>query len=134
MSWFNPFSAIVDAVVNFFAKKEETKQLVESAKAKLASAKLTSATDITLTDAEAEVMLAKQMDSSWKDEYSLLLITSPLLLIVIGAVVYVFIQDPRLMDAGLLAITKMQEAGVDMATLMNAVIFASIGLKFWRSK
>ena len=134
MNWFNPITKIIDAVSSFFTKKEETKQLVESAKAKLASAKLTSQTDITLTDAEAEVMLAKQMDSSWKDEYSLLLITSPLLLIVIGAVVYVFLQDSKLMDAGLLAITKMQEAGVDMATLMNAVIFASIGLKFWRSK
>lgn len=132
MNWINPITAIIDGVFGIFKKKQERKSNKEQAAAKLAQSKQANQHEVTLTDAEAEAILAEKSDSTWKDEYVTIIITFPLILIMAGVVHFMFTGDNRLLQAGIVSIQALTDAGVDMAFLMNAVVLAAIGLKVWR--
>ncbi|WP_102794292.1 hypothetical protein [Bowmanella denitrificans] len=136
MSWLTalaaPVTGVINGVVDIFRSKQERKKLAETAKAKLAAQKEKGAQEVTLTDAEWESLNVGQQDNTWKDEYITILITSPLLLIVVGTVWTAFTGDLRLVQAGIESIKAMTAAGVDMEFMMEAVVLAAIGLKLWR--
>lgn len=136
MNWLttlaSPITALINGVSGFVAKKQETKANKESAIAKLTQTKQDGTQQITLTDAESEAVLANGLDSSWKDEYVTIVITSPIVLIILGTVYFAFSQDDRLLRSGIDSIKALTEAGVDMGFLMEAVVLAAISLKIWR--
>lgn len=131
-----PFIApIISGIFSFFNKKQETKAAKQSAQAKLALKKETGDQNIELTDAEWESLTAKGLEASWKDEYVTIIITSPIVGIMIGAVWSAF--DPTntaLIDGTLAGVEKLKDLGLDWDFLMKAVILSAIGLKMWRSK
>lgn len=133
MSWFTaPLTSVVDGVIGIFQKKQDRKAKVESAKAKLLQAKQSDSTDITLTDAEGEAILAEKTDTTWKDEYVTIVITAPIALIIAGTVYFAFTQDDRLLNAGVEAIKSLEATGIDMGFMMETVVLAAVGLKIWR--
>ena len=132
MNWLKPLSSAIDGVVGIFKSKQEQKANAEQAKAKLKQTKLQGEHEVTLTDAEGEALLAQGLESSWKDEYVTVLVTSPYALLVLGAL-SVF-NDPRMLDAAVLAISNLEKAGVDLDFLFKAVVLSAIGLKVWRGK
>lgn len=136
MSWLkalaSPITSVVTSVVGIFQSKQERKKLAEKADAKLKQAKLTGENEITLTDAEWEAISARLQAGSWKDEYITIVITAPLVMLIIGSVLTVFNDDPRLVTAGIESIKHFKEAGIDMGLMMEAVVLAAVGLKIWR--
>ena len=128
------FSSIVSPISNIFIAREQRKKARESAKAKAEMAKQAGMTSVTLSDQEWEVMAALDMANSWKDEYVTIVITSPIVLIILGCVYFAFTGSKALIDAATLAIDTLSKVGVPMGTLMQAVVFSAIGLKFWRAK
>lgn len=139
MIW-NPINAAINAVSNFVLQKQNQRSQAAQAQAKLQLAKLNQAAQVTLTDQEWEAIVASKQDSSWKDEYVTVLITSPIALILLGALVAVYSlaldgsADTRLLDAVSLALSRLKDAGVEMGYLMNATVLAALGLKIWRRK
>ena len=131
MNW-NPITAGIEAVGGFFKKREDRKINKDSAIAKLQQMKQGDATNITLTDAEGEAVLARGLTESWKDEYVTILITAPYALLILGAVYLVFSGDSRLLDGATQAISGLEAVGVDMGFLMEAVVLGALGLKIWR--
>lgn len=125
---------VIGSVAGIFTKKEETKQIKKTAETKLANAKLTGATDITLSDAEWESIAAAGMDKTWKDEYITVIVTMPFPMLMAGGIMLAFTDDPRLMDGTIAGITALTAAGVDVGFMMTAVITAAVGLKVWRAK
>lgn len=133
MSWFTaPITSLVDGVVGIFNKKQDRKANAESARAKLLQAKQSDSTNITLTDAEGEAILASKTDSTWKDEYVTIIITAPIALIIAGTVYFAFTQDDRLLNAGVDSIKALETTGIDMGFMMETVVLAAVGLKIWR--
>lgn len=129
----NVASGLVEPVANVFTKREERKQAAESADAKIKLAKVNGDKEITLTDAEWE---AKSIDSNantWKDEYLTIVVTSPIVLFLIGGVWLAFTGDSRLLDGTISGINAIAGTGVDMGWLMNAVVLAGVGLKVHRT-
>jgi hypothetical protein len=125
---------IIGSIAGVFTKKEQTKQIKTSAESKLATAKANGETEITLSDAEWETVVAKGMASSWKDEYVTVVVTLPYPMLLAGGVWLAFTGDDRLMEGTILGISALTEAGVDVGFMMTAVITAAVGLKIWRSK
>ena len=132
MNWFNPITALVSGVVGIFEKKQQRKANKEQAEAKLKQSKVTNAHEVTLTDAEGEALLAEGLKGSWKDEYVTIVVTAPIVLIILGVTYFAFTGDDRLLSSGTESIQALNEAGVDMGFLMNAVVLSAIGLKIWR--
>jgi hypothetical protein len=129
---FNPITAGIEAVGGYFTKREERKQNKESGVSKLKQMKVSSATEVTLSDAESEAIMAGGLNDTWKDEYVTILITAPYALLIVGAVFLVFTGDDRLLVGAQKAIEGMEKVGVDIGFLMEAVVLGAIGLKIWR--
>jgi len=131
MAW-NPIAEGIKAVGGFFNKREERKINRDNGINKLQQIKQTGATDITLSDAEAEAIMAQGLNGTWKDEYVTILITAPYALLIAGAVYLVFSGDSRLLDGALQSIKGLESVGVDIGFLMEAVVLGALGLKIWR--
>lgn len=138
MNWLSPIGTAISTgitgVIGIFKSKQQQKANAEQAKAKLKQTKLQGEHEVTLTDAEGEALLAGGLGGSWKDEYVTVLITSPYALLVLGAVSLVVFDDGRLLEAAVLAISKLKDAGVDIDFLFKSVVLSAIGLKVWRSR
>ena len=136
MNWLttlaSPITAIVKGVSSFVSKKQEITANKERAVAKLKQSKQEGQQHIILTDAEGEAMLANGLAGSWKDEYVTIIITFPIVLIIIGVLYAVLTGDTRVLDSGTQAIKALNDVGIDMPFLMNAVVLSAIGLKVWR--
>lgn len=134
MNWLTSIaSSVIAPVAGIFNKREERKQTKVLAEAKLSQAKLEGKTSVTLTDAEWESISVSKQNESWKDEYVTLVITSPIVLLLVGSIWLAFTGDARLLDGVTKGIEELKTIGVNMGLLMEAVVFAAIGLKLWRS-
>jgi|TARA_R110000744_G_scaffold87543_3_gene170938 hypothetical protein len=136
MSWLTllatPISKMVSGATDIFKVKQERKKLAEQAVAKLNQSTQDGKQEVTITDAEWEAINASKQDSTWKDEYITIVITSPLVMMIAGAVLYVFYEDIRLLEAATAALEAIGSAGIDMGFLMEATVLAGLGLKIWR--
>jgi len=121
-------------VMSPFNKAQERKANKASGETKLRQMKESGDNSIKLTDAEWEAIAAKGMLASWKDEYLTVIITSPIPMLIVGGVVLAFTNDDRLLTGTVAGIKAIEETGVDMGFLMNAVVLSGVGLKVWRAK
>lgn len=133
MSWanFNPMSAI-NGVIDLFKARNEIRMQREIATAKIKQATLEGQTQLEMSAAQWEAIAIAQTANSWKDEYVTIVITSPLLLFIIGGVYGAFTGDTRIMLGVTAGIEAIESTGVELGFLMNTVVVAAIGLKFWR--
>ena len=127
--------SLISGVTGFFTKKQEIKAATKTAAAKLASVKEVGAQNLELTDAEWESLSVQTQQGSWKDEYVTLIITSPIVLILVGAVMAAlgFTAGSQILTGTLNGITELKALGMDYGLLVNGVVFAAIGLKVWRA-
>ena len=127
-------SGIISPITGIFVKREETKKVKVEGEAKIALAKQNGSTEITLTDQEWEAIAASKQDSTWKDEYVTIVITSPIVLIIVGSINYAVTGDLDLLNGAVLALQKLDDIGLDMGELMEVVVYAAVGLKIWRGR
>lgn len=127
-------AGLISPVTEIFKKREERRLLKESAAGKLAAAKQKGEQDVTLTDAEWESLSVNKQDSTWKDEYVTVVVTSPMVLILLGGIYGAFSGDMRLIEGTIAGVTALAALNVDMGELMLAVVLAAIGLKVWRGR
>lgn len=133
----NPITGVttaISAVAGAFAAKREAKVKQEEIKSKVVLAKANGEQEVTLKDSEWEHLNVDKSDQTWKDEYVTILCTSPILLILFGAIYGALTEDMRLLDGVTAGIVALQEINVDMGTLTTAVVFAAVGLKLWRQR
>ncbi len=124
--------SVISPIANIFVKREQRKQTKITAEAKLATAKINKEKKIALTDAEWESISKKNEDSTWKDEYVTIVITSPIVGLLAGSVWFAFSGDDRLLTGFSNGIDALTNAGLDMGELMYVVVLAAVGLKIWR--
>ena len=126
-------SNIISPIATFFQKREERKSAKIEAHAIIAKAKQDGETQITLTDAQWESIAVRGLNDSWKDEYITVVITSPIVLIIVGAVILALTGDERLLTGSVNAINQLDLIGINMSATIETVVFAAVGLKLWRA-
>lgn len=128
-------SGAIDLIGGFFTKKQEIKQAKVTAKAKLDQARLTGQQTLEMTDAEWESLAVQTQNNSWKDEYITIIITLPIVGILGGSVMAAlgFPTGELLTQGTLNGIKELKELGMDYGLILNAVVFAAVGLKLWRA-
>jgi hypothetical protein len=132
MKWLELLASPINGVINIFNAKQERKKNRESALAKINLQKEQGKQQIELSDAEWEAISANKLGDSWKDEYVTILITSPFLLIILGAIQNAFGFGTELIDSAKFILTTMKELEMDFTFLLEVVVLAALGLKIWR--
>ncbi len=129
-----PFvGAAIEGVAKFFTKKQERKLAESTAQAKLAQSKQDGNASIQLNDSEWEALSKKGEGDTWKDEYVTIIITLPIPLILLGAIVAAFTGDTKLLDGVNEGISNLATLGLDMGELMWVVVLAAVGIKGYKS-
>lgn len=126
-------SSITGPIASIFAKKVERKMARDELKTKASLAKQADATQITLTDAEWEIVKAQAEGGTWKDEWITAVMTAPVACIIVGSIVGAFGGGSELLDGAVAGIDALNRAGIPMPELMTATVFAGLGLKLWRA-
>lgn len=126
-------STMIRPLADAYIKNQERKQAKESASSKIKLARDEQNTQVTLTDAEGEAVLANGLDKSWKDEYVTVSVVSVFNLLIGGGVYGAFTSDYRLLQGTVEGISALQALNVDIGFLLNATVLAAIGLKVWRA-
>ncbi len=129
----NPLN-IVGYVIDIYKARQQAKVDKEVAQAKVKQAVAEGETQLELTKAQWESIAVAQTEHSWKDEYVTIVITSPILLILLGGIAASLTGSTAILDGTIAGITALESTGVDMGLLMQTVVFAAIGLKFVRGK
>tara|TARA_S200002703_G_scaffold156660_1_gene162782 strand:+ start:590 stop:985 length:396 start_codon:yes stop_codon:yes gene_type:complete len=122
---------IAAPVIGVFNKRTERRMAKEAARSKLKLAQQEGQQTVTMTDAEWESLSVQVNENSWKDEYLTIVITSPIVILILGGILAAF-GHPGVLTGIDLAVKSIREAGVDMGFLMEAVVLAGMGLKLWR--
>ena len=127
--------SIISGITGFFSKKQEIKKASITAKAKLETLKETGAQTLELTDAEWESLSVQTQNESWKDEYITLIITSPFITILVGSIgaALGFDWGTQIVSGTVEGLKQMTNLGMDYGIIINAVVFAAVGLKLWRA-
>ena len=128
----NPIASLVAGLVkpasSAYGKHVDKKIAQQTAQAKLRQAKIDNAHEVTLSQVELEVLARKNEAGTWKDEYALVLGSSPYLLLLIGSLLNAFgvEQFQQGVTDGLFAIN---EIGVPVGQICAASIAAGLGIK-----
>lgn len=124
---------VIAGVAKFFNKKQDRKMAESTAQAKLAQSKQDGNTAIQFSESEWEALSKKGESETWKDEYVTIIITLPIPLILLGAIVAAFTGDTKLLDGVNTGITNLATLGLDMGELMWVVVLAAVGIKGYKS-
>jgi hypothetical protein len=124
---------LIGGVTGFFTRKQERKMAESTAKSKLVQSKEDNNAAINFTNAEWEIISKNAEGGTWKDEYVTIVITLPIVLILLGAILAAFTGDNRLLDGVNTGIANLATLGLDMGELMYIVVLAAVGIKGWKS-
>lgn len=114
-----------------FQARVARKQAQETAAAKLAQAKFDGALQLEFNDQELERLSTALTEKTFKDEYITISIVLIVNLFVVGGILTAF-GYPELLDGVVMGVERLVAVGVDMGFIIEAVVFAGIGLSVWR--
>lgn len=117
---------IIGGVLGFLGKRSDRKAAKDAIAGKVALAKEQGKQHVDVTTAEWEAVVARGMDSSWKDEYLTVLLSLPIAVCCVGA-----FYAPAL-DAGRDMLLTFKEAGLQYNMLFMLAVSASFGVKVLR--
>ena len=131
-------NVVTDAVAGLFkpaadayGKHLDKKAAAATAKAKLLQAQVDNSHAVELSKLEQE-MLTKQMEAStWKDEYALVLGSSPYILLFVGCILNGF-GMPEFLDGVRLGLVELNNIGVEVGYLCAAAITTGLGIRLFR--
>lgn len=126
-------TSVLSPVADVLNKRTDRKQQLEAARGKIALAKQSGDHEVTLTDAQWELLAIEGTNNSWKDEYLTILITSPIIMAQLAAVAdWHGTEKPASEIVRMMMDNLTSGLGLDYAVIATAVVFAGIGLKYWR--
>ena len=124
-------SSIVGAVSGALKGRTERKQQAAAAAAKIKLLQAGTEAQVQLTDLDIQRLRVAQGEHSWKDEYALLLITLPMIVIMLEALGVPGIEPgsgQKMVDA----ISALLGDTVEYGHLFAGAITASLGLRWKR--
>lgn len=122
--------ALTQPVATYFMRRAELKQAKFEAQLKFEQAKgdrfAKQISEGLAADANWEMEFARQAASSWKDEYTLAVVSIPAILAFVRTS---WVDGPAIVGAGFTALTTTP---VWYQTMLCGIFFATYGIRFWR--
>lgn len=124
-------SGLLKPASKAYGKFQDRKIAGEAAVAKVRQARVDNKQELAVTQLELEIMSKKMEGGTWKDEYSLVLGSSPYLLILVGGILSAF-GEPAFLAGVLNGLNQIRELGVPIGEICVASITAGLGLRLIR--
>ena len=118
MVWFSALKLGLNAATHIYKKKQETKMA-------MADAQHMHASKMARGEAEYQGKLLEARQSDWKDEFVLLVLTAPILVIAWG----VFSEDPMAMEKIQIFFEQFQQLPSWFTNLWILVVASIYGIK-----
>ena len=123
--------AITGAVGSAIKGRAERKQTAVNAAAKVKLIQAGTEAQVQLSDLDIQALRVEQGSHSWKDEFSLLVVTAPLIVIMLEALGVPFIE-PGSGAKMVAAISNLLGDTLEYGHLLGAAICASLGIRWKR--
>ena len=124
---------VVDAVSGHYAAKAELKQTRAKSRAKLAVMKADKESQDSFNAAEVQALRVKGMSETWIDEYITVLVTSPLSIMMLGALIDPIFPamgiDYSLFNAGERMLKVLTGIEGEYAWVFHGVVVSALGLR-----
>ena len=125
----NPIiTAIAGPLVNLIAKRGERKASLDSIKAQAELSKQNGDHEIKIKRSDWENNSKKMEGDSLKDEYAVLIVTSPIVVMFVGCIFSAF-GNERVLAAGQMMIQTFTDNGIDYGILLYITITAALGIR-----
>jgi hypothetical protein len=128
--WTSVISGLTGPVATYFTRRAELKQARFESELKFEQAKgdrlAKQISEGLAADANWEMEFAKQAASSWKDEYTLAVVSIPAILAFIRTA---WLDGPSIVAAGF---TALAATPIWYQTMFGGIFFATYGIRFWR--
>ena len=121
---------ILSPVTKVLSKREERKQTQAKVAGAVALAQVEGKANLELSQSEWEKLSLSTQQGSYKDEYSLILITFPVVALIIGGLFYTPLFDRAL---SVIDVLKTLDYSTVYGTLFLAVVGSAIGIKTFKS-
>lgn len=125
------WKAIIGRMTGFVAERQARKRSAQEAEAKLRLASQDHEAKLDLSDSQISAMLAKGLGDSWKDEWTLIMMSLPFLGLFFGGLLAAF-GRPELLNGVAIGLEAMNAAGLDYGFVASTVFLASVGVVAWR--
>ena len=125
----NPLiSALAGPVIGLLQKRGERKASLDSIKAQVELSKQNGDQEIKIKRADWENNSKQMEGGSLKDEYAVLIVTSPIVVMFVGCMFAAFGND-SLLTAGQMMIQTFTDNGIDYGILLYITICAALGIR-----
>ena len=122
---------IVAPIARIFQLKQERKTVVQTIQARAAQTQTEGEVSVNLKRAEWENIAQRLQGGTWKDEFITLIVFSPFIVAMAGAVLAAF-GRPELSEAAANMFAVIHEMGVNYGDLLMIVTCAGIGIRIFR--
>ena len=129
MKWISDVvGGVIQPVASVFARREARKEAVQVIQAKTVAAKQQGETEVALTAMEWELIGQRLQAGTWKDEFVTVLVFSPFITSLMGALLSVF-GFPQLSLAAAEMMKSIAAMNIDYGTLLYITAMAALGLR-----
>ena len=127
---------VVDGVAGHFRARARARESAAAVEAKVRLAKVNHDAKVELADHEIQVLRTKGQGASWKDEYVTILVSLPVIVAGLGAVLSVFAPEAggRLVAASETMAGVMTGDAIDYSELWLIVVTVALGTKPFRRR
>jgi len=122
-------TALVSPVTKVFTAREKRKQAKQEIEGNIALAKNNNQTTITVGVQAWEALTAKGLSSSLKDEWAVLVGTSPLYMTMIGAVLFAF-GYTKALEGVQLGLALLTDMGIPLGPMVMMTLAAALGIRW----
>ena len=125
---------VVDGVSGYLNRKSQERATVAAIDAKVELARVNHDARLELADHEIQVMRTRNSGDSWKDEYVTLLVSTPILVSILGVMISLLHAEmgARLLQAANQIAMIMTGGTIDYAALWLIVVTVALGTKPFR--
>ncbi|MBO9492069.1 hypothetical protein J7384_17035 [Endozoicomonas sp. G2_1] len=123
------FSSLVSPISKAYQSRQERKAAKESAESKIKLAKQTGDFKLDLTDAEWEALSKRTEGDSWKDEWVTVIITLPIPLIFISAILSAYTDNPAYISSIKAGVNALIQLIPNYRTILEIVVLAAVSIK-----
>lgn len=121
----------IDAISDAYDKWLKRRATADAVDAKIRLAKVKTTGKLQLADHELQVLRTRSQMASWRDEYVTILVSIPIIIACVGALVGVWDENAgaRLLEAAAKITAIMTGSTIDFAELWLIVVAVALGTK-----
>ena len=121
-------STIVSPVTTAIGKYQDRKKAYEDGLNAIAASKQNGENEVRITAEQADALRVTNESTTWKDEFVTVVVMSPIVGIIFGAIWQAMSGDPVILTGTLHGVKELKSLGLDWGNITEIVVYAAVGV------